>query len=129
MSDTVLVALIGSAVSLLGTVITVLTNAAKNRRENNLRLDQIEGKLDKHISDNERESAVVCRSRILRFADDVRRGLTFTKEYWDTILLDITFYSNYTAQHPDFRNAVCLHAIELLENRYDELIGTNTFEN
>lgn len=127
MSDSVLVALISSGVTLLGTIVTVLSNAAKSRRENKDRLDLIESKLDKHIADGEKDAAVVCRSRILRFADDVRRGQSFTKEYWDTILMDITAYTAYTALHPDFRNSVCTHAIELLENRYDELNETNSF--
>ena len=127
MSDTVLVALIGGFVPLIGTIITVLSNAAKTRKENNSRLDKIESKIDSHIASDAKESAVMCRSRILRFANDVRRGLDFSKDYWDTIMIDITDYQKFTSEHPDFRNAVCLHAIKMLEDSYDELLANNSF--
>ncbi len=127
MSDTVLVALISGGVTLIGTMITVFANALKTRKESNNRLDKIESKLDGHIKADERESATQCRSRILRFCNDVRRGLEFTKDFWDTIMIDITFYSTYTAKNPDFKNQVCVHAVEYLENKYDELLETNGF--
>ena len=127
MSDTVIVALISGGVTLIGTMITVFTNALKTRKENNNRLDKIEAKIDSHIEADEKESAVMCRSRILRFANDVRRGLDFSKDYWDTIMIDITEYGKYTSAHPDFKNAVCLHAIKMLETEYDRLLTENSF--
>lgn len=127
MSDTVLVAMISGGMTLIGTMITVFTNALKTRRENNERLDKIEKKIDSHIEADEKESAVMCRSRILRFANDVRRGLDFSKDYWDTIMIDITDYQNYTGEHPDFKNAVCMHAIKMLEDEYDRLLTKNSF--
>ena len=127
MSDTVLVTIISGIITLAGTMITVFSNSVRTRRENKDRLDQIERKLDKHIADNEKESATVCRSRILRFANDVRHGNEFTKDYWDTIMIDVTEYTKYTDDHPDFKNKVCIHAIELLERKYDELLLSNGF--
>ena len=127
MTETIKVALISGAVTLIGTIITVVTNAVKSRRENNNRLNIIEAKIDSHIEADEKESATMCRSRILRFANDVRRGLDFSKDYWDTIMIDITNYSIYTSEHPDFKNQVCVHAIKMLEDQYDELMIKNGF--
>lgn len=127
MSETVILALISGAFTLCGTIVTVLSSAAKTRREQNNRLDVMEEKLDMHISDGKRESAVQTRQRILRYSNDVRRGIEFSLECWESVLIDITSYKVYVAENPDFKNEICVHAIDFLLNKYDTLLETNGF--
>lgn len=127
MSETIILAIISGLFTLAGTIITVLSSAAKTRREHNNRLTVIERKVDDHIAENRQDIAVQTRQRILRYANDVRRGVEFSRECWESILVDITSYKSYVADHPKFKNEICVHAVDFLLNNYDILLEQNGF--
>lgn len=75
----------------------------------------------------EEREATACRTRILRFGDEILHGVRHSKEHFDQILLDITAYENYCASHPDFRNNVAVATIKRINQVYAQCISDNDF--
>ena len=128
MSDAVMVALISGGMALLGTVITTIVSGIGNRKALTKEIHDTRDELREHIEDDKKDSAVQSRARILRFRNDLRHGNSFDEDYWNAILRDITDYKTFCADHPNFPNEICLHAIAFIERRYDELLDSNGFE-
>jgi N-acyl-D-aspartate/D-glutamate deacylase len=81
--------------------------------------------MSKIIADlrNEREDrlqseAKACRSRVIRFNDELLNNVHHSKSMFDTILIDCSDYEKYCAEHPQFRNSVATEAIENIKRTY-----------
>lgn len=98
------------------------------------RLDNVEKKIinieerdseqDKKV---EEERAKAARRRILRFADEIRSKVRHSKEFFDDVLADISFYKNYCKENPKFENEKAVMAIELIEETYKKCLRENDF--
>lgn len=75
----------------------------------------------------EEREATACRTRILRFGDEILHDVRHSKEHFDQILIDITAYENYCASHPDFRNNVAVATIRRINQVYAQCIRDNDF--
>lgn len=75
----------------------------------------------------EEREATACRTRILRFGDEILHDVRHSKEHFDQILIDITAYENYCASHPDFRNNVAVATIRRINQVYAQCIRNNNF--
>ena len=75
----------------------------------------------------EEREATACRTRILRFGDEILHDVRHSKEHFDQILIDITAYENYCASHPDFRNNVAVATIKRINQVYAQCIRDNDF--
>ena len=75
----------------------------------------------------EEREATACRTRILRFGDEILHDVRHSKEHFDQILIDITSYENYCASHPDFRNNVAVATIKRINQVYARCIRDNDF--
>ena len=75
----------------------------------------------------EEREATACRTRILRFGDEILHDVRHSKEHFDQILIDITAYENYCASHPDFRNNVAVATIKRINQVYAWCIRDNDF--
>ena len=75
----------------------------------------------------EEREATACRTRILRFGDEILHGVLHSKEHFDQILLDITAYENYCKCHPGFRNNVAVATIRRINQVYAQCISDNDF--
>ena len=75
----------------------------------------------------EEREAVYCRIRVLRFSDEIRRGLKHSQESFDQTLLDITTYKKYCNTHPDFENEKAVHACERVKKEYDRCMDEDDF--
>ena len=75
----------------------------------------------------EEREATACRTRILRFGDEILHDVRHSKEHFDQILIDITAYENYCASHPDFRNNVAVATIKRINQVYAQCIRNNNF--
>ena len=71
--------------------------------------------------------AKAARTRILRFADELYQGQLHSKEHFDTMLLDITAYDNYCAEHPGFKNEKTRMAEEQIRESYEECCRERKF--
>lgn len=84
-------------------------------------------KLDAHIEEGEERKADNYRSRVLRFNNEIVRGLGHTEEDYDEILDVIWKYNEYCKTHPKYKNNKMPHAIKNVERMYDEMLHTNGF--
>lgn len=76
---------------------------------------------------SDRKDADIHRSRILRFADDVRRGQKFSDEYYVQILDDIKTYEDYCESDKDYKNSRAVSSIEVIKAAYEKHKVDNTF--
>lgn len=90
-------------------------------------LAEISRKLDAHISEDGKSDAKRARVHILRFADEVLQGKLHSKEHFDEILEDITFYNRYCARHPEFPNDKATLSIAHIERVYRARLEKNDF--
>lgn len=98
------------------------------------RLDNVEKKIiniEERDSEQdkkaEEERAKAARRRILRFADEIRSKARHSKEFFDDVLADISFYKNYCNENPKFKNEKAVMAIELIEETYKKCLRENDF--
>lgn len=80
------------------------------------------------MKDESREDkAKAARNRILICADEVYQGVKHSKEYFDNILADITFYKRYCDEHPEFQNEMTVMATERIESIYKKCLEEHGF--
>ena len=84
-------------------------------------------KLDDHIEESEERKADNYKSRVLRFNNELVRGLGHTEEDYNEILDIIWKYENYCKTHENYQNNKMPHAIKNVERMYDEMLKTNGF--
>lgn len=83
--------------------------------------------LETHMKADERSKADCCRARILRFNNELLRGIPHTKEDYIEVLKDIDDYEKYCDTHPDYENSRAVHAIANIGRVYDERLKKNDF--
>lgn len=91
------------------------------------KVDKIAEDLKNHIEENHEQSAIQARERIQRFNDEILHGKMHTKEYFDSILIDITDYDRYCSEHQDFRNQVTSLAEENIQRVYKKCLEEHSF--
>lgn len=72
-------------------------------------------------------AAVLARTHILRFNDELINGVEHTQEYFRQQLQDIDTYEAYCSAHPQFRNTYALLAIENIKRTYNNLLKKGAF--
>ena len=72
-------------------------------------------------------AAVLARTHILRFNDELINGIEHSFEYFRQQLQDIDTYEAYCDVHPQFRNTYATLAISNIKETYDHLIKKGTF--
>lgn len=127
MSDTVIVALI----SLIGTIITVLTSNASQRKKTKediqeqvgqlkKQVSDIDAKFDDHIRAEDETTQKDRRTRVLRFSSELQDGKNWSKECFDDVLEDIDSYESYCDNHPEYHNGKGRLAIQYIHSEYDK---------
>lgn len=136
----------GSGAVVLATIIQTLSKRYKPwswlaskfgkavNKEMLLKLNDLEKKVDKlEKRDNEQdakqeeENAKAARRRILRYSDEIRSKQRHSEEYFNDVLDDITFYTQYCNTHPKFKNEKAVMAINLVERTYNKCIEDDDF--
>lgn len=84
-------------------------------------------RLDEHIRDDQENKANECRTRILRFNNELLREIPHTKEEFHEVLADIDFYEAYCRDHEDYKNGRAVHAIANIGRVYDERLQKHDF--
>ena len=75
----------------------------------------------------EEREATACRTRILRFGDEILHDVRHSKEHFDQILLDIDVYEKFCESHPDFKNNLAVMAIKHIKEIYAKCSRENSF--
>jgi hypothetical protein len=91
------------------------------------KLDMLSSKLDEHIKEDNEAKTDEARLRVLRFGDEVRRGIQHTEEHWVDILRDIDRYEDYCEKHPEYENNRVTRTIEFLKGVFDVRLKKNDF--
>ena len=93
------------------------------------RISGVDGKLMAHIEADDERYAVQCRTRILRFADELinEPAHLHTQGNFEQCLQDITDYDQYCAEHPKFKNELTLRSSEIIRKVYDECAREHKF--
>lgn len=68
-----------------------------------------------------------ARTRILRFGDELRRGLKHSKDSFDDILVSITEYESYCSKHEEFKNKITERTTKYIVEIYDRCMQENSF--
>lgn len=124
--DGVIVAIIAAVLGSTGlaTVIIALLQRKWGQKD---KLDKIQKDLAAHCKVDDERYMKQCRTRILRFNDEVIRGLHHTQEHFDDVLDDITSYNAYCEAHKDFKNEKAVMAIANVRRVYAECVKHNSF--
>lgn len=70
----------------------------------------------------DRNKAELCRTHILRFADDLRNNVHHSEEYFRQQMLDIDTYENYCKNiDPDFSNGLTVIASDYIKTEFIKL--------
>lgn len=85
------------------------------------KVDNVDGELQEH-------KAVLARTHILRFNDELYNHVDHTKEYFDQTLEDIDTYERYCDAHPDFKNRRTVLAEENIKSIYQKLTEEHKFK-
>lgn len=70
----------------------------------------------------DRNQAILARTHILRFDDELINGIDHSKEYFSQQLQDIDTYEAYCKLHPNFKNNYAVIASEHIKKVYAELL-------
>lgn len=84
------------------------------------KVDGVDGELQEH-------KAVLARTHILRFNDELYNHIDHSKEYFDQTLEDIDTYENYCANHPSFKNQRTVFAEDNIKSVYKKLTEEHKF--
>lgn len=98
------------------------------------RIDELDIKvnqLDSYVKQLE-QSQLECeakraRTRILRFGDEVRLNVKHSKDSFDEVLADITFYDTYCSTHPDFKNNRTKSTEKVIVDVYEDCLRNDSF--
>ena len=72
-------------------------------------------------------AAVLARTHILRFDDELLNGVVHSQEYFRQQMDDIDTYEDFCKAHPDFRNSYTTIASEHIRNTYKKLLEKREF--
>lgn len=67
------------------------------------------------------------RTRILEFGDEILHDVDYSKEHWDSILMDISEYEHYCDDHPHYMNNVAKATIKHIKHMYDKHLDEDSF--
>ena len=88
-------------------------------------LTEMDQKIDRnHEEINQkidRNKAELCRTHILRFADDLRNNVHHSEEYFRQQLLDIDTYENFCKDNPTFSNGLTVIASDYIKTEFIKL--------
>ena len=82
----------------------------------------IEKKLDNLTDKVDTNQAILARTHILRFSDEIKNGVTHSNEYWRQQLDDCDTYDRFCEAHPNFKNSYTLVANNHIKETYQELV-------
>lgn len=101
---------------------------ADKKDKQNEKMDSIIDRIDKLSEKVDGNQAVLARTHILRFDDELMNGMDHSQEYFRQQLDDIDTYEKYCEGHPDFRNSYAVSAIKHIRDTYQLLLEKHEFK-
>lgn len=88
----------------------------------NEEVKKIGGKVDSLALKVDENQAILSRTHILRFSDEIRNGVTHSNDYWRQQMQDCDTYERFCQEHPDFKNNYTDLANRYIKDTYEELL-------
>jgi len=118
----IILAVIGS-----GIIQTIITTVSNHKGQTKKALEGIDNRLCAIEEKMEEEKVKNCRTRILRFADEIAENKKHSKEHFSDIFESINTYNAYCHEHPTFKNAQTVDAQEVINETYKSCIKNHSF--
>ena len=121
----IVMAVLGSSVLtvIINRVFNILDRKKDKQDQIISEINEMKSELYKHIEDDEKHRADMSRARILRFSDELRRGISHSEESFNNILEDIDNYISYCTQHETvYINSKANAAIRNIKTTHDKCI-------
>ena len=121
----IVMAVLGSSVLtvIINRVFNILDRKKDKQDQIISEINEMKSELYKHIEDDEQHRADMCRARILRFSDELRRGISHSEESFNNILENIDNYISYCTQHESvYINSKANAAIRNIKATHDKCI-------
>lgn len=113
------VALVIISASAIWDFVKFLINRKDTKSAN---LETLKAAIDKLSEKVDRNQAILARTHILRFDDELLNDIKHSKEYFAQQLQDIDVYESYCAEHPEFKNSYASAAIDHVKATYKKLL-------
>ncbi len=81
----------------------------------------IETKIDALSEKIDENQAILARTHILRFSDELKNGIEHSAEYFRQQLDDCDTYDKYCETHPDFKNSYTMIANKHIKETFERL--------
>ena len=93
----------------------------KSQEEQFKRLEEHQEEQFKELKDRmDERDAVLARTHILRFNDELENGMTHSKDYFRQQIQDIDTYEEYCRTHPGFANGLTVMASKFIKEEYEK---------
>lgn len=123
MKDIILAALASGAVfSFVQFMITFGFSRKDKTKELEDKLDRQDEKIDQVRERIDENAAILARTHILRFSDELRNGVEHSNEYFRQQLDDCDTYNRYCETHPNFKNSYTETADQFIKETYNRLL-------
>ena len=127
MKDLILALVYGGLFSFIQFFITFGFSRKDKTKEIEKRLDVIQEdqqqgfkELNKKVEYN---AAVLARTHILRFNDEIMNGVKHSREYWRQQLDDCDTYEEFCKKNPDFKNSYTEIADKNIKTTFEKLMN------
>ena len=101
----------GAVFSFLQFILQFVFSRLDNRHNLGRQIEALGEKVD-------RNQAILARTHILRFADDLRNGIEHSEEYFRQQMLDCDTYDHYCSEHPEFSNGLTIVAADFIKEEF-----------
>lgn len=91
------------------------------------KVDKLEKDIQAMQDVADERNAKAARTRVLRFGDEIIHEVKHSKEHFDDILLDISNYDRYCAEHPHFENDRMQLTAQLIKDTYRKCMEDHSF--
>lgn len=88
------------------------------RQDNKKGIEKQIKRISQKIDEN---SAVLARTHILRFSDELKNGIEHSAEYFRQQLDDCDTYEKYCERNPDFKNSYTMVANKYIKETFERL--------
>lgn len=104
----------GGVFSLVQFLITFGFSRADKSKEIEKKIDNLSERIDEN-------AAILARTHILRFSDEIKNGIEHSNEYWRQQLDDCDTYAKFCETHPSFKNSYTIIADKHIKDTYERL--------
>lgn len=115
MNEVILTALASGAVfSFVQFLISLYFSRKDKNKDLETKIDNLSNKMDEN-------QAILARTHILRFSDELKNGIEHSAEYFRQQLDDCDTYDKYCEMHPDFKNSYTMIANKHIKETFERL--------